>query len=481
MDKIIFFTKAPRLGFGKSRLKNYLSEEERLKLIRDLINENYKMIKKTNKDYAIYYYGKKEDLDFIKGEKFHQEGKGLGSRMKNAIDKELRSSNKVILMGSDIINLTEKDINMAFKELDFYDFVISPSDDGGYGLIGMKESSDIFSNISYSTPSVFKETIKKIKELNYKVLDEISDIDTLKDLVKAEFSSENIELLGVGEYNINFKYKDKVIRINLASQLGLGSKQISYEFNALKEIEQSGVTPKAYKLYDKGRYLPFGFLTMEYIEGRALEYYKDFDVGAYMLSKIHNIKIKDSKLIVADKPFKSMYEEFEKMYSFYKQWDEKNKETEKFIDKFMLIAKKSGLDKDIENPCIINTELNNRNFIIGENSKVIDWEKPIIGECEQDLAHFLVPTTTNWKTDVILDKKDMLDFLKIYKMYRNIDMDKFFKYLMFNSLRGVTWCSMAKVEYSKQRKVKNEDTLVKINKFLSPEYLEMLNKLYEGF
>ncbi|MDU2376365.1 MAG: hypothetical protein E7D56_09415, partial [Anaerococcus vaginalis] len=162
-------------------------------------------------------------------------------------------------------------------------------------------------------------------------------------------------------------------------------------------------------------------------------------------------------------------------------WENKNKDTEKYIDKFMLIAKRSGLNKKIEKPCIINTELNNRNFIIGEHSKVIDWEKPIIGECEQDLAHFLVPTTTNWKTDVILDKKDMLDFLNIYKKYRKVDMYKFFKYLMFNSLRGVTWCSMAKVEYSKERKIKNEDTIEKINKFLSREYLEMLSKLYEEF
>lgn len=40
---------------------------------------------------------------------------------------------------------------------------------------------------------------------------------------------------------------------------------------------------------------------------------------------------------------------------------------------------------------------------------------------------------------------------------------------------------MAKVEYSKERKIKNEDTIEKINKFLSREYLEMLSKLYEEF
>ncbi|MDU2898422.1 MAG: hypothetical protein E7B88_06340, partial [Finegoldia magna] len=83
----------------------------------------------------------------------------------------------------------------------------------------------------------------------YKLLDEIYDIDDFTDLLKAEFSSKDIELLGAGEYNINYKYKNKVIRINLQSQLGLGKEQIKYEYNALKELEKSTVTPKAYELY----------------------------------------------------------------------------------------------------------------------------------------------------------------------------------------------------------------------------------------
>lgn len=161
MDKIIFFTKAPRLGFGKSRLKNYLDEKQRLKLTIDLINENYRKIKKTNKDYVIYYDGSKNDIDFLSGEKIHQRGDDLGARMKNSIDKQLSFSNKVILIGSDLINLSEKEINRAFEQLDFYDIVISPSDDGGYGLVGMKESLDIFSNIVYSKSNVLEETIKK--------------------------------------------------------------------------------------------------------------------------------------------------------------------------------------------------------------------------------------------------------------------------------------------------------------------------------
>lgn len=47
------------------------------------------------------------------------------------------------------------------------------------------------------------------------------------------------------------------------------------------------------------------------------------------------------------------------------------------------------------------------NFIIGENknnSYIIDWEKALIGECEQDLAHFWAPTTNILKTDKYASK-----------------------------------------------------------------------------
>ena len=400
--------------------------------------------------------------------------------MKNAIFNELEANEKVILMGSDLENLSKTHIKEAIIKLDDYDIILAPSKDGGYGLVAMKEKIDIFSDITYSTPKVLEDTIEKInkQEKSYYLLESIRDIDTIHDLVIAEFDNDKIIELGSGEYNLNYRLENKVIRINLASQIGLGDQQLKYEYDALKTLENSEVTPKPYDYYEKGKYLPKSFMTMEYIEGRPLDYKKDMDIAAKLLSSVHNLKANFSNFIWADKPFLAMYEEFETMFSHYQSYQNKDLKVETKINNFLDIAKNSGLDADIENPCIINTELNNRNFIIGEKSVIIDWEKPIIGECEQDLAHFLVPTTTNWKTDVILNEDEMLAFLKTYEKYRQVNYDKFYKYLMFNSLRGITWCSMAKVEYEKGRFLSNDDTLAKINKFLSLEFLNMLEKFY---
>lgn len=480
MNRVILFTKAPNLTNSKTRLKNFLTDQERLDLMVKLIKQNYELTKSTKHDTIIYYSGDIADISFIDGEKIPQTGRGLGEKMRNAIYNELEANDKVILIGSDLENLSKNHIEKAAKKLDNYDIVLAPSMDGGYGLVAMKEKIDIFSEITYSTSLVLENTIKKIKQQNksYYLLEPIRDIDTIYDLVIAEFDNNKVSELGNGEYNLNYRLDNKVIRINLASQIGLGDHQLKYEYYALKTLEKSGVTPKPYDYYENGKYLPKSFMTMEYVEGRPLDYKKDMDIAARLLSSVHNLKTDFNNFIWADKPFLAMFEEFEAMFSHYQSYENKNPKVETKIINFLDIAKKSCLDADIKNPCIINTELNNRNFIIGEKSVIIDWEKPIIGECEQDLAHFLVPTTTNWKTDVILNEDQMLDFLKVYEKYRQVDYDKFYKYLMFNSLRGITWCSMAKVEYEKGRFLSNDDTLAKINKFLSLEFLNMLEKFY---
>lgn len=476
MNKIIFFTRAPKIGEGKTRLRPFLSDEERFLLQKKLINNIFNKIKATNIDFVIYFDGDATDLDFLSGEKKPQLGEEIGERMRNAIFNELDTCNKVILVGADLVNLKAEHLLSAFRMLDNNDVVISPTFDGGYGLVGMKEKLDIFSGIVYSTENVLKDTILKTKSLGktYYLLPEIRDIDTILDLVCAEFDSDEIELLGAGEYNINFKFGGEVIRLNIASQMNLGKKQIAYEFGALEELETSGVTPKPIKYFENGKYIQFPFMTMEFVEGRPLEYYKDFDIASQMLAKIHSVDTNNSNLIFSNKPFLTMLKECESMFSVYKSWGKKDVDTEKRIDSILSIVKKSGVDERVDNPSIINTELNNRNFIIGKNSKIIDWEKPLIGEAEQDLAHFLVPTTTNWKTDVIFSKKDMMDFVAIYEKYRAVNYKKLNKYLRFNILRGMTWCSMAKVHYEKEGTFKHSETYKKINKFLSEEFYDVI-------
>lgn len=477
-EKIILFTKIPEKGYGKSRLLKYLSDDIVLEISNNLLNYTYNKIKNYN--HVVYFSGKKELLDYIDCEKEEQVGNDIGQKMKNALLSELKNSDKVILIGSDFASLPNNIFKTAFSQLDKFDVVTASSTDGGYGLIGMKDFHDIFTTIDYSSHDVYNQLVEKCNTLGltHKNLCVVNDIDELEDLVLFETASKECKLLGAGEYNINYIVNDLVYRINTKSQLNLENKQIEYEFKSLKFLEDSEVTPKVYSYKSRGNILPCGSLYMDYLEGRPLDYTKDLKVAAYLLSKIHNHSINAPHFIRADQPFKNMYNEFLSMYSKYKKWASKDIYVCKYIEKFLNKAVESGLSSPIKNPCIINTELNNMNFIMGEQSYIIDWEKPIIGEAEQDLAHFVAPTTTNWKTDIILCEEDISKFLLEYKKYRNFDAKKFNKYIMFNIIRGITWCSMAKVEYEGNRGIKNNETLLKINKFLSLEFLELLERRF---
>ena len=134
--------------------------------------------------------------------------------------------------------------------------------------------------------------------------------------------------------------------------------------------------------------------------------------------------------------------------------------------------------------CCINTELNSTNFLIngkGGPNYLIDWEKPLYGDPAQDIGHFLAPTTTFWKTDVILAREEMDAFIDTY--IRAVDgrfdteglRDRIHIYIPITCLRGVTWCAMAWVQYQQPDKlIFNESTYRKLEAYLSDEFLDAL-------
>ena len=305
-----------------------------------------------------------------------------------------------------------------------------------------------------------------------------------------------LEPLARGEYNINYTFihpdseEKYVLRVNTESQMQLEN-QIEYEYRALKSLESTGRTPKAYYVDDKRDMLPFGVLVMQYLKGRSLDYYKDMDKAAAIFADIHGSSTENAGfLITPPDPLGAMLEECKAMAEVYLRSPMADEDVKRTINEFIDIVE-SKLCKHREAAGklnIINTEVNSGNFIINDSAKeyyLVDWEKPILGEAAQDLAHFLAPTTTYWKTDVILTLEQQSDFLKTYTertgesgRYDEL-LDRVKLYLPFNCLRGITWCSMAWMQYSSDDKlIKNEDTFKKIKSYLSDDYLHMVESRY---
>ncbi|CZE50361.1 TIGR04282 family arsenosugar biosynthesis glycosyltransferase [Campylobacter geochelonis] len=489
MRAIIFFTKVPVLRRCKTRLLDFLSPDEALNLQKKLIKENFSVLQSL-KFKIFIFHSDDGDVQILKDltsqnvRFFAQQGVGLGEKMSQAF-KEIFALgyDKVLLMGSDIVGLKKEFLENAFLNLDTQDLVLAPSDDGGYSLIGLKKPCDELFKMEFSKDNVCENTVKTALNLGLKceVLPRLQDIDTKEDIFKFIVKSD-VKLLASGEYNANYIYeKDgvkRLFRVKFGSQIEVENPTL-YEYNALLALQNCGVVPKVFKYYEKSEFLPYGAFEMEFLEGRALDYKKDLLIAPKLLAKVHNTKTQsNSSFLQIQKPFLAMYEECEKMAKAYFEYEKADKKILENLNYFFEKVQNLGLNDEVENSCIINTELNNTNFIINQNSYIIDWEKPVVGECEQDLAHFLAPTTTFFRTDTILQNDEILSFLKEYEKVRKFDIYKFSKYFKFSILRGLSWCAMAKVEYENQRNIGNVKE--KIDSYFKDDFILHLKSIFEN-
>lgn len=309
-------------------------------------------------------------------------------------------------------------------------------------------------------------------------------------------SKIDFQLLAQGEYNINYLFthpvtKDNLIlRINTASQMDL-SNQIEYEYKSLLQLKESNRTPIPIYMDGSKRHLDYGVLVMNFLQGIPLDYKKDLYIAANCLGDIHSVAVEEnSHLLCPKNPLQAIIDECQTMIQTYYNSDFGDEEKKKQIKRMLNIGQE--MIKSTEGykgrRCIVNTELNSSNFLInGENKNnyIIDWEKPILGEPAQDLGHFLAPTTTFWKTDVILSQGEIKKFTGEYievvgNRFNTNDIEgRLNLYLPITCLRGITWCAMAWVQYKDPNKlIRNEFTAKKLDDYLSKDFLDMIENRY---
>ena len=321
---------------------------------------------------------------------------------------------------------------------------------------------------------------------------------------------EEYEFLARGEYNENFVFthpksgKRYVLRVNHGSQMHL-KKQISYEAHALSLLEKSGRVPKVYYVEEKG---DKGILLMDFLEGRALRYETDLSVAGQILADIHCTKYEREKdrgelrLLSPENPLYAMLSESASLLRSYElspfKEDSVYERCHALWEKVVNLEEKYAKTLSSKDFCIINTELNSGNFLIQDEEKnfeekpetdisshLIDWEKPLYAHFAQDLGHFLAPTTSFWKTDCILYEKDRDLFFHAYKEAlagrRNFSgiEEKTELFILFNCIRGLSWCAYAYAEYQKGRDIQNEDTFRKIKAYLTDPFLSSVEALFQ--
>ena len=188
---LIIFTRNPELGKCKTRLAATTGNESALEIYKFLLQHTVTITKDLEVDKQVHYSVKVRENDIWDSKiytKKQQEGEDLGARMNRAFKQAFDAGyKKVIVIGSDMYDLSQQDIELAFKELDNHDSVIGPAEDGGYYLFGMKSlNSSVFLNKKWGTDTVLAETLEDLKTENIKQLEVRNDVDYYEDIKDIE-------------------------------------------------------------------------------------------------------------------------------------------------------------------------------------------------------------------------------------------------------------------------------------------------------
>jgi uncharacterized protein len=184
---LIIFVRNPVLGKVKTRLAATMGNEKALAVYKHLLQHTKNITQHLPVTKFVFYADFINHDDVWNGyEKRTQNGKDLGERMHNSF-KELFAEGykKICIIGSDCYELTQEILTEGFKKLNTVENVIGPATDGGYYLLGMQSPlKNLFTNIIWSSESVFTETKNKILENNYSlyVLQTLTDVDEEKDI-----------------------------------------------------------------------------------------------------------------------------------------------------------------------------------------------------------------------------------------------------------------------------------------------------------
>ena len=213
--RLIIFTRYPEPGKVKTRLAPSHGIEGAASLHKSMTEYTLKWLSplyEKNPDLLeIRFDGEslQQMIDWL-GPRFNyvHQGRGdLGERMASAFRENFqRKKTKVVLIGTDVPQLTTLHVQVAFNALEKHDLVIGPSTDGGYYLIGLRRMvPELFESIAWGADTVFQTTLQRAKDigLSVKNLETLQDVDSPEDLpvwerVSHQFLSVIIPTLNEG-------------------------------------------------------------------------------------------------------------------------------------------------------------------------------------------------------------------------------------------------------------------------------------------
>ena len=186
MDNIYAIIPVSKFKNAKTRLSPFLTEEEREKLLKVMLQDVTDTLKKhvdkifiISRDEDVLEYAKKLNLNTI----LEDENSNLNKALKQAMKQCKGKTRKVIIVPSDVPLIGKTNLAMLIDASKSLDFIIVPSKGGGTNMIIMKRMAihTRFEGLSY------KEHVNAAerKKLNPQVHDSLFmalDVNTAEDL-----------------------------------------------------------------------------------------------------------------------------------------------------------------------------------------------------------------------------------------------------------------------------------------------------------
>ena len=198
-QRLIIFTRYPEAGTTKTRMIPELGAAGAAELQRQMTEHIRSRVDELRKLYQVtvevrYEGGSEKRMKQWLGPGFsycHQGRGDIGQRMGRALEDAFgQGCDTVVIIGSDIPDISTNIMRNAFETLNQKDLVLGPAADGGYYLIGVHRKTfrhwnlQFFTDINWGTDRVLPQTLGIAQKLglNYSLLDTLRDVDRPGDL-----------------------------------------------------------------------------------------------------------------------------------------------------------------------------------------------------------------------------------------------------------------------------------------------------------
>lgn len=168
----------------KSGKIDVITEQESYAMRKQLLMHTHRITHDVEAD-KFLFINESSSIDdvWLKGNyiKRLKRGRGTGEIIANAFETVFSLGySKVVMIGSDSIEVETDHLKHAFDHLSNYDVVIGPAQENGYYLIGMKRMVCVlFKYKAWNTPFLLQQTLDDIAKLRltYHLQQVLSDVE----------------------------------------------------------------------------------------------------------------------------------------------------------------------------------------------------------------------------------------------------------------------------------------------------------------